>query len=355
MKYTLLLLTLILSACAFGQSKQTIESCEYDPINNRFFVSNQSNILMTYDLGDSWEVFGSGSANYGMEVMGSTLFVIKNASVFGYDLTTGDEVMEIIISGSLFLNGMGNDGSNNLFVSDFNGDKIYKIDVSDLDNPSFETIIDNIAQPNGIVIDNANNRGVFVSWGTNPAIKAFDLDTYAVTNVATGTGLSLCDGVDLDNDGNFYVSSWAPMSITKFNNDFSTSETVSTSGLESPADISYGLEVNILGIANSGSDEVTFIEFSGVTVAERESEFSFQAFPNPIVDQVNIAFELEQSALVSLRILNVEGKTVANIAPIQLNQGTQQLKVDQLDLPTGIHFIELTVNDQVFTERILVN
>ncbi len=354
MKHTLTLAAIVFSCAVFGQTKGNIEACEYDPINNRFFVSNSNNILVTSDLGETWETFGSGSANYGMEVMGNTLFAIKNSTVFGFDLTSGDQVMSIVITGSQFLNGMGSDGNNALFVSDFNADKIYKIDVTDLNNPSFEIIIENIAQPNGIVIDNANNRGVFVSWGVNPAIKAFDLDTYAVTNVATGTGLSYCDGIDMDGEGNFYVSSWQPVRITKFNNDFSTNETVSASGLDNPADISYGIEVDILGIANSGSGEVTFVEFSGTAVSELLNEFSFQAFPNPAVDQLNIAFELESSSTVSVRIFNVEGKTVATIAPNQLNRGKQVLQLKQLDLPSGIHFVELNINNKLFTNRILV-
>ncbi|MDG1262492.1 MAG: T9SS type A sorting domain-containing protein [Flavobacteriales bacterium] len=355
MKSIFTLSTCFMCLLSFAQTKGTIESCEYDPINNRFFVSNSSSILVTDDLGETWSFFGDGSANYGMEVMGNNLFVIDNPSIYAYDLTTGEETMEMNVSGAQFLNGMGSDGNNTLYVSDFNGNKIYKIDVSDLDNPTSEVIVPNTSQPNGIVVDAANNRGIFVSWGENPDIKSFDLDTYDVTTLASGTGLSYCDGIDIDNDGNFYVSSWQPTRITKFNNDFSTDEIVSASGLNQPADISYGLEVDILGIANSGSGQVTFVTFGDNSIEDFAIDFSLEAFPVPATDHITFGFELETSAEVSGRIVDTQGKELIALEEAHMSAGKQTIELSSLSLATGVYFFELKINETLVVERFMID
>ncbi len=102
----------------FGQTYQNIEYVEYDPIQNRFLVSNQNNIIQRNTDG-SLDYFGNGaSASYGMEVMNNILFAI-DGPVKGYDLNTGDEIMSIDIPGAGFLNGMASDGISKLYVTDF--------------------------------------------------------------------------------------------------------------------------------------------------------------------------------------------------------------------------------------------
>ena len=104
-------------------------------------------------------------------------------------------------------------------------------------------------------------RAVIVNWGGNADILAVDLESGALTTIVNGTGLGNCDGIDMDSDGRYYVSSWSPNRITRFSNDFSQSETVVSSGLSSPADISFDETNHILGVANSGSNQVTFHQF----------------------------------------------------------------------------------------------
>ena len=72
------------------------------------------------------------------------------------------------------------------------------------------------------------------------------------------------DGVDMDGEGRFYVSSWSPTRVTRFSADFADAEIVVTGadGLSNPADISYSITADLLGVANSGSDEVTFHSFA---------------------------------------------------------------------------------------------
>ena len=146
MKLPSLISALALSLSVFSQTPSSIESVEYDPGQNRWFVSNgNSTMLYTSDGGNSWNYFGNASANYGMEVM-SFLYAISNGSIVCYDLFSGSVVGTENIMGSSFLNGMGSHG-NTLIVSDFSAGRLVKIDISDPFNMQSSTLVANTELP----------------------------------------------------------------------------------------------------------------------------------------------------------------------------------------------------------------
>jgi sugar lactone lactonase YvrE len=346
---SIIFLLCLLPAAAFGQVKNSIEAAEYDPDNNRYFVSNGSSVLVTEDGGDTWEFFGDAAASHGMEVLNNTLYVISGTQLKGYDLASAEEVMTLSIPGVQFLNGMGNDGDHRLFVTDFNGSKIYEVDVTDNANPLYTEIISNTAStPNGLTVDLANNRAVFVNWYGNSDIKAFDLDDYTMSTVLNNSGLGNCDGIDIDNDGNFYVSSWSPQQITKFNNDFSVSEVITAPGLSNPADISYALETDTLAIANSGSDEVTFIYLGLVDDVEgiKNTNWTLNVYPNPVTPSSSVLLEMKIAAQVRLDVVALDGRIVAHLVNGHMNRGNQRVLFTGLDMTTGQYFLQGTIAGQ---------
>jgi hypothetical protein len=181
--------------------------------------------------------------------------------------------MDLNIPGASFLNGLGSDGGNRLWASAFNGYDIYEIDITSLSAPTYSMVADqtdlNNQQPNGIVYDGANNRIVFVNWGANAPIKAMDLTTYAVTTIVANTNLGNIDGIDRDAAGNWYVASWSPARITRYSNDFSSSEIITVAGISNPADICYANETDTLAIP--GNNQVLFVGFENPTVGITEN------------------------------------------------------------------------------------
>lgn len=259
--FTLITFFLIGATAVSAQTLQSVESVEYDASQNRFFVSNSSSIIQRNSDG-TMQYFGNGAASYGMEVMGNSLFVIQGNSVQGYDLTSEEQVMTINIPGASFLNGMTNNGVDKIYITDFSAGKIHEINVSDLSNPSSQVIVANTGStPNGIVFDEDNNRLIFVNWGGSAKIKAVDLSNNSVSTLVT-TPYSNIDGIDEDNDGNYYISYWSSGShISKYDSDFANApETITVSGLSSPADICYAKEIDTLAIPHSGN-QLTFLSF----------------------------------------------------------------------------------------------
>lgn len=336
MKILYTLFTFLLGTSLSAQIPSGIEAVEYDPTGERWFVScGSSTLLSSSDMGDSWNYFGNANASYGMEVMEGTLFVIHNNKVDAYDLTTAEFVGMASISGTGFLNGMGSDGNGNLIISDFSTGKITEIDASDPANMSSSTLVNNTGtSPNGVVVDVANGRAVIVNWGGNADILAIDLVTGELTTLVNGSGLGNCDGIDMDSDGNFYISSWTPARITKYNNDFSESETVVSSGLSSPADISFDEVTNTLGVANSGSNQVTFHYFSGENtsdVSERD-DLKIELFGSEFI------FNLSRGDSFTLKAFSLEGKLL-NVSTMHLPEGKSSVLIDRL--PEGFSHANL--------------
>ena len=225
------LIAILIATPALAQTPSNIEAVEYDPNGSQWFVScGSSTMLSTSDLGVNWEYFGSAHATHGMEVMGEVLFVIDNNLIRAYDLNSAEEIGTASVAGASFLNGMGNDGDGILIVSDFGSGRILKVDATDPTDMSVSTLVGNTGTtPNGVVVDTENGRAIIVNWWGNADIIAVDLESGALTTIVNGTGLGNCDGIDIDDDGRYYVSSWAPNRITRFSNDFSQTETIAES------------------------------------------------------------------------------------------------------------------------------
>lgn len=103
----------------------------------------------------------------------------------------------------------------------------------------------------------------------------------------------------------------------------------------------YSFEVTSAGDNGWTSiDEVETIEFATV-------------FPNPASDMTNIQFELNESANVTITLVNALGQTVY-VNNMGETSGQQTVEISTADLEEGIYLVNLQVGDQVITKRISV-
>ena len=160
--------------------------------------------------------------------------------------------------------------SGELFVSDFSAGAIYRINVSDPYNVFISDTAENIGlTPNGLVVDDALNRLVIVGWGNNAPIASMDLDTFEITYEVTTT-LNNLDGIDIDEWGYFFVSSWGPSQITRFDNNFQPTGAVLFEGPEiaDPGDISYSISQLKIGVPSTWNNSLVFLDIWGCTDEE---------------------------------------------------------------------------------------
>jgi hypothetical protein len=252
MKSLAALISFAISIAAFGQSYNGPESVVYDSANNRYFISNNgANQVLARGASGTLSIFTSNIASgpHGLEIVGNTLYACDGAYMKGFDLTTAAVVMNLNI-GATFLNGICTDGTNYLYATDFTAKKIFKIDIASQTYTTFVTGL--VKSPNGIIYDGANNRIVWVTWGSNAPIMQALLSDSSVSQVSA-TALGNCDGIVRDGSGNYYVSAWNTQSIYRFDNLFSAAPVAVVTGLSSPADIYYNLTDDSLVSPNAGN------------------------------------------------------------------------------------------------------
>ena len=343
---------LLFSSLSFSQTYSGPESAEYDYANSRWLIANTtSHEVLARSTNGVLTVFASGlvSGPYGIEIVGDVLYCCSGASIKGYSLTTGANVFNLNV-GATFLNGMTHDNSGNLYATDYSGKKIYKIVIA---STTFSTIASSLVQsPNGIVFDQANDRCVFVNWGSNALIKAINLTTSAVTTVLTTTQTN-CDGITRDGSGNYYVSTWGGQNVVKYDSAFVNPPIAITTGLSSPADIFYNTVNNVLAIPNSGNNTVTFLDLS-----LRTNEVSWlntiSVYPNPASNEAFVKFDLNSPMAVSCQIVSVDGRIVATNNFPESNQMNGLLPIDISKLTTGLYYLSFNANENTKSIPLLI-
>jgi hypothetical protein len=227
--------------------------------------------------------------------------------------------------------------------------------------------------PNGILYDEIEDRLLVVCWGDNAPIYEIDMSDSTYTTVAS-TSLGYCDGIAMDNNGDFYVSAWSNDAVNKFNSDFSGGSTVVVPNMSSPADIYYNRDTDVLAIPNSENNTVIFESFGSsisftcglmgcmelsdntgkyTTLEDCEAdcetialdEFNTEErlfYPNPIQNGGNIIWQSEDA---EVEIYNLQGQLILS----------EQINKNQiLELPlVKKGFYLLKTNDK--QERILIH
>jgi hypothetical protein len=124
-----------------------------------------------------------------------------------------------------------------------------------------------------------------------------------------------------------------------------------------------------LGYAYPNGTEINFLFFddllagTGTGLYEHESqggtttsvkypskqlpENDLVILPNPFTDQVTLAFSLDNSEGVLLRVFNLQGKKVYEQDLGQFPAGVQQLSITLADLPRGLYFFNLQTNSKL--------
>ncbi|MES2554678.1 MAG: T9SS type A sorting domain-containing protein [Bacteroidota bacterium] len=346
MKALLPVLFLLLTMPAIAQTFQSPESVEWDEANQRWLIANTDDgKILQQTVGQSPADFASGCTQgpYGIEILGNVLYANDGGRIRGFSLTTGTEVFNLNLSAT-FLNGLTTDGDSVLYATDFSGDKIYRVNPT---TNAFYLLTSGLpAAPNGIIYDAANERCLFVNWGSNAKIKAISiLPPYAVTDVMS-TSLGNCDGISRDQYGYYYVTAWSNNRLNRVSPDFSGTPTALATVLSYPADIDIKLDViDTAGVPNTNSNTVVYIPLASSAGVEDQQiqETSLHFFYNadqetgivdvvlPVQEEVTITVhDLSGKVVFSgMRTPEFSGKNYFELPLGQLSKGTYVLTVQQ--------------------------
>ena len=355
-KIVAILSTLLFSLTMFAQAYNSPESIEFDYVNNRWLIANNSgnNILARSSATGVVTVFAPCTGGpHGIEIVNDTLYVNAGANIKLFNVNTGASLGTISM-GATFLNGLTHDNTY-LYSTDFTAKKIYRINIATRAFSIFVAATGGTSSPNGILYDAANSRCVIVGWGASAPIKAMDITTGAITTIITST-LGNCDGITQDLAGNYYISSWTGNKITRFTSTFTSPTTVVT-GLSSPAEIFYNTLTDTLGNTNSGTlNNTTYHYFGSATGvdASKKNKFKFSVNPNPIAKTGEIKYDTQAEGNVKIKLFNVKGQLIKIILDENQSKGTHTLSFDKSTLSAGNYFFTISIADEIETQKVVI-
>lgn len=76
--------------------------------------------------------------------------------------------------------------------------------------------------------------------------------------------------------------------------------------------------------------------------------------PNPVTNNANIEFSLNNSANVNIAVFDILGKKVKNIYSGNMTGGSQNVNVNVSELNKGVYFVKLQINSEVVIKKIIV-
>jgi len=260
---------LLISVLCFSQNLlNNPESVVYDSLNHRYLVSNweDGNIIQIDSLEQQVYFNTELESTAGLHIVGDTLYVSSNvgqySGIIGFLLSTGEIVFHVNIPEKILLNDITSDLDGNLYVTDTDAHRIYKVNIVDMTYTTF--VSSGLGWPNGIICDLPNNRLLVLNGGlANKPLIAVSLEDSTISTVVE-TGLGAIDGLTTDNNGNTYFSSWVTDKVYRYDETFTNPPDGISSGHNNPADIFFNKLNNILAVPNFNSNSVDFIQFGFV-------------------------------------------------------------------------------------------
>ncbi len=359
MKFIFIFILTVNSISTSYSQYNSPESVTYDTVSSRYFISNTSSskIVQRDRNGVVTDFVTVGGSIHGVTVHNNKIYVCNGTRVRGYDLMTGAEVMNVLITGSAFLNDLAADANGMLYISDFNGKRIYKLNTN---TQEYWIYVANTANtPNGVYVDAQRNRLLLCCWGSNAPVRQVNFADSVITTLIT-TPYSNCDGISMDRNNNVYISTWGIQSVVKYDINFTAPAAVVTSGLSNPADIFVNKKTDTLAIPNAGNSTVTFTLLNTASSIGNEpgdhpdSFILHQNYPNPFNPLTNIEFSLTSGSYVKLTVYDIRGEEISRLANENLKSGNHKYEFDAANLSSGIYFYRLETGKFSYTKKMTV-
>jgi len=199
----------------------------------------------------------------GMTTTDDYLYVCDREGVYEIEITKRKIKNFFKIEGATFINDVVIAQNGDLYVSDFFGDKIYKLSKENR-KPEIWLETATLKAPDGLYME--KDKLIVASWGklSNPAtfetsvlgdLLSIDLKTKKIEVLVSKMGN--LEGITKADDF-YFVTDWFSGKVLKVN---AQQKTVSTfiSGLKNPTDPNFAPELNVLAIPQHGTNQVLFI------------------------------------------------------------------------------------------------
>lgn len=102
---------------------------------------------------------------------------------------------------------------------------------------------------------------------------------------------------------------------------------------------------------------VNFSIWSGITEEESVNLTSFESYPNPAKEELNVSFVLKAEAKVSLQLFDANARLVSeaiNNKDLLIGEHSFTIDLRESNLKSGMYFLSLQVGDTKVTEKIII-
>lgn len=85
-----------------------------------------------------------------------------------------------------------------------------------------------------------------------------------------------------------------------------------------------------------------------------ENSFNISLYPNPVVNELNINFSLENTQALSGKIYNLTGKEVFKLTADSYSAGVNTLSIGTSEFKQGLHILQLQIGKKTVVEKFIV-
>lgn len=249
-----------------SQSFDNPESITFDEATDSYYVSNiGSGEILKIDKTGKKTSFVSGYTSFlGAKLHNGVIYSAENNKsgddfVRGFDISTAELVFSLRIPNTKQLNDIEFDNTGNLYISDREGNTIFKVSI---DNKSYEILDNTINTPNGLYFDIKKNRLLVCNTIDKSAVYEIDLESKKTTLVVK-TNYPHLDGVTMDKNGSIYLTSWSidwkKSILLKYNSNEFIEIATNSNGM---ADIEYNQKTNAIDVAQLFDNSILHFNLS---------------------------------------------------------------------------------------------
>jgi len=194
----------------------------------------------------------------GMVILNNALYVTDIDVIRYFDLETGQVLGKVNFEplGVEFLNDLTADPQGNIYVSDMNTNRIFRVQTYNKHAIDVFSQGEELGGPNGLFYDNHNRRLIVVTWATG---RVLELDDKGKPEILK-SGFKTLDGVFIDDAGNLFTSSFAGGEVYKITQRGRGQISSFQNGLVTPADIAYDSRKRSVLVPSMNENKVFSLE-----------------------------------------------------------------------------------------------
>jgi hypothetical protein len=99
----------------------------------------------------------------------------------------------------------------------------------------------------------------------------------------------------------------------------------------------------------------TFTTLTTTGLQNVQTLSSLSVYPNPVLDNLTISFNLNEKSDVKINLISIDGKDIHELYKCNLSSGNQELKLDVNDVKPGVYLLQMQVNDNTSFEKLMIN